>query len=249
MTEGTEDSIPSIHTGVFPFMKLPRELRDRVYKNMLRPTMLLNDLTGKTSDWFNPAILRIDRQINAEAAGIIYKEQIEVTVNLSMVRHKNGVQKIPGKSLFRRCLLDFDLSDPRLKINHDPKYKLLTEKVVSAMIGTVWKDMKGMTFLEELQLSFRGTTNLTETHTHGIFPFNDDYMDSFATTIVDCFHEITSLQKIIIGGELEEAYAVDLQGYILKQMIRLGKPYFDIILKDNCIHCSLSPKRDFLAWR
>ena len=108
--------------------------------------------------------------------------------------------------------------------------------------------MANEALIEELQLSFRGTTNLTETYKHGVFPFDDDYMDSFATTIVDCFREITSLQKIIIGGELEEAYAADLLGYILKQMIRVKKPYFDIILKDNYIHCTLSPKRDFLAW-
>ena len=225
-------------------MKLPSELRDIVYKNMLRPTMLLKDLTGKTSDWFNPAILRISRQINAEAAMTIYNEQIEVTVNLSMVRHKNEVQKMPGKSLFRRCLLDIDLSDPRMKM-------LRKEMIITAMIDSVWKNMKGMAFLKELQLSFRGTTNLIKTHKHGLFPLDETefgWDHHFTTYIVNCFREVLSVEKIIIGGELEEAYTADLRGHIREQLIRKKKPYFDLILKDNCIHWTLSPKRPFLLW-
>ena len=56
----------------FPLKMRPREIRDSIYSFMVVPVCLHHELTGRASDWFNPAILLVDRQINTEASRIIY---------------------------------------------------------------------------------------------------------------------------------------------------------------------------------
>ncbi len=242
----TKDSMIFIRTGSLQFLNLPRELRDKVYKYMLRPKMCLKDLTGKTSDWFNPAILCTNRQIYSEAASTIYNEQIGVVVDLEMARGKNGLRKLPWKSQFRRCLIDLNLSDPRLKLSWSTEHTYDKEKIISAMIGITVEDIYKTRFLEELHLSFRGTTDLTETHTYGLFPMSDQHylnLYCFPDMIKGCFENVPGLKKIVVEGELDEAYIADLVEYIDNGLVDTAPPV-NIIQEGKCIICTLPDRVD-----
>lgn len=109
--ENTKTFVPN---GVFRFLELPGELRNKIYVHMLRTRISLKDLTGKTSDWFNPAILCTSRQVNSESSAI-YNQQIAVLVDpMAVACYREGLHKLPVKSQFKRCLIEVDMSVPRL---------------------------------------------------------------------------------------------------------------------------------------
>ena len=246
----TKDSMKFIPTGSLQFMKFPRELRDKVYTRMLRPKMCLKDLTGKTSDWFNPAILCTNHQIHSEAASTIYNEQIEVVVDLQMAHGKKGWLKLPWKSQFRRCLIDLDLSDPRLKLSWSLADTLDKEKIISAMIGMTVKDIEETRFLEELHLSFRGTTDLTKTHKHGLFPTPDKRAIDlcFPNMMMKCFKIIPGLTKLVIEGELDEAFIAELLKYIDTALLA-GESPLNVIGEGKCIVCTMPEGFDKSVWQ
>ncbi|CAD6576074.1 MAG: hypothetical protein ASARMPRED_007594 [Alectoria sarmentosa] len=75
---------------MFPFLKLPFELRSKIYRYWLSAKYVKKDLTeGKEdSEWeyhptyaygFEPAILRTNRQINHEGSHVLYYENMLVT--------------------------------------------------------------------------------------------------------------------------------------------------------------------------
>jgi hypothetical protein len=78
----TEATIPP-----FPFLRLPREIRDCIYRHLLAARLAYTDDYQRRDDsWpvrFAPAILRANKQISREAAQILYKENDWVVLKVN----------------------------------------------------------------------------------------------------------------------------------------------------------------------
>ncbi len=226
--------------GAFPFLKLPGELRNKVYVYMLRPTNNLKDLSGKTSDWCNPAIFCTSRQIRSESSSAIYKEQITVVVDpMAVACSRKGLHKLPEKSRFERCWIDVDMSDPRLIEGRTINYTQDDKPISSNVFHLLVEDLKMMKFLEELRLSCKRATGLHDT-------YEMHYFKVFCEKRLDCFRKLKGLKKVFIEGDLEEAYVAELLNEMNKPPIdfidRQGR---ETVRKSQCHICSL-PAGDYL---
>ena len=227
----------STQTGTFRFLDLPGELRNRVYFHMLRPVACLKDLTGYTSDWFNPAILGTSRQIYYEASSIIYKHQITVVVDpMAMACCIKGLHRLPQKSRFRRCGVDIDLSDPRLTAGAQIKtLEIDPKKKVTDIIHLLVEDLKEMKFLEQLHLSCKRTTYVIRPRDHTGFA-----IPIFPANTMDCFRKLRGLKKIVIEGDLGEKYVASLLKYMNKPPVNLSTTarMIGVVDKSHCRTCS-----------
>ena len=192
IAERKENTKTFVPTGVFRFLELPGELRNKIYVHMLRPRISLKDLTGKTSDWFNPAILCTSRQINSESSAI-YNEQIAVLVDpMAVACYQEGLHRLPVKSQFKRCLIDVDMSVPRL-------VKSLTGETFPnssiAWVGfdNLVEDLRSMRFLEELRLSCKWITCLED-------KLSSSWSQAISNNNMECFRKLKGLKKFVIEG-------------------------------------------------
>lgn len=151
--EGKKNTKAFVPAGVFRFLELPGELRNKIYVHMLRSRISLKDLTGKTSDWFNPPILCTSRQIHSESSSAIYSQQITVLVDpMAVACYQKELHKLPEKSQFKRCWVDVDMSHPCL-VNGRTGKTFLDSSVARGDNRFLVKDLESMKFIEELRLS------------------------------------------------------------------------------------------------
>lgn len=193
------EEIGSTHStrrnGAFPFLKLPGELRNKVYVYMLRPTVSYKDLGGKTSDWFNLAIFCTSRHMYFESSSVIYKQQITVVVDpMAIACCEPGLNRLPGKSRFKRCWIDVDMSDRRLAQGRTRNHTIHDKP--AGVFALLVIELKSMKFLEELRLSCKRA--------------NIPCFKIFSDERMDCFWRLKGLKKVVIEGDLEEAYVVKL---------------------------------------
>lgn len=230
------DTMISTEDVPFRFLDLPGELRNRVYFHMLRPVVCLKDLTGYTSDWFNPAILGTSRQVHYEASSFIYKNQITVLVDpMAMACCIKALRKMPEKSRFRRCRVEVDLSDPRLTMGAPIKtltprrsitgvrVKILDfdpERRVAEIINLLVEGLKEMRFLEELRLSCKRTTFVFRKVDHLGFAILVK-APIFPNSTMDCFRALRGLKKVVIEGDLGDDYVASLLEDMNKPSVNL----------------------------
>lgn len=83
-------SAPDEPTVTYPgrctTINLPRELRDRVYRELLVPEKVRNPRDHIPTYDLEPAILRVNKQIHAEAAEILYRENIWILIKIHSSR-------------------------------------------------------------------------------------------------------------------------------------------------------------------
>ena len=230
-----------IRRGTFPFLDLPRELRDKIYVHLLEPTVNVKDLTGQTSDWFDPAVLGINRQLHSEASIAIYGKQINVALDpMAMACYKTGVYKMPEMSGFKRCRIDIDFSDPRLTRFRHKTTQHDRRKAVQDIIHLLVEGLKRMKSLEEIHISCKRVTvsNRSSTTKGDMLLFPDSTMD--------CFRKLKGLKKITIDGDLDGAYIDDLLTYMRKIPFdwRTSCGRVRYVPRSRCLACS-SPDEEY----
>lgn len=192
--EGKENTKTFVTSGVFRFLELPGELRNMIYVHMLRPRISLKDLTGKTSDWFNPGILCTSRQIHSESSSAIYNQQIAVLLDpMAVACYQRGLHKLPKKSQFKRCWIEIDMSDPRLVKGRTGKTSLNTS-IPRGDFRLLVEDLESMKSLEELRLSCKWITCLED-------KVSSSWSQNISNNDMDCFRKIKGLKKIVIEGD------------------------------------------------
>lgn len=192
--EGKENTNIFIPTGVFRFLDLPGELRNKIYVHMLRSSISLKDLTGKTSDWFNPAILCTNRQIHSESSSVTYNQQIAVLVDpMAVACYQKGLHRLPEKSQFKRCWVDIDMSDPRLVQGHIGNC-CLENPIARGDFRQLVEDMKSMEFLEELRVSCKWFTCLEKEPT-------SCRSQTILKNSMHVFRKSKGLRKLVIEGD------------------------------------------------
>jgi hypothetical protein len=88
----------------FPFLRLPREIRDRIYQHLLSARLTYtDDYQRRDYSWpfkLAPAILRANKQISGEAAQILYNENdwvvLKFTTHAQKYRFLDGFPNFVG---------------------------------------------------------------------------------------------------------------------------------------------------------
>lgn len=200
---------------------------------MLRPRINLKDLSGKTSDWFNPAIFCTSHQLYSESSSAIYMQQITVLVDpMAVACCRKGLHKLPEKARFRRCWIDIDMSDPRLTEGRTINHTIWGDTISAGVFHLLVEDLKRMDFLEELSLSCNRATGLLDTYEMHYFKvFGDDRMD--------CFRKLKGLKRVVIEGDLDQLYVAELLNEMNKPPIDFTtRRWRKTILKSQCSICS-----------
>ncbi|KAL2040964.1 hypothetical protein N7G274_006422 [Stereocaulon virgatum] len=119
-TSTTSNSTITKHTQepkITPFqlLDLPRELRDRIYSFAVASRRSHHKLTGQPSDWFNPAILGVNHQVNKEASEAIFKTEIKILLNYHTIETCYSAQwrsMLSERLSFDRCNVHLDVGLP-----------------------------------------------------------------------------------------------------------------------------------------
>jgi hypothetical protein len=90
----------------FPFLRLPREIRDKIYRRLLSARLTTDDYnSGDYANWpvqFHPAISRTNKQISSEASKVLYGENefvvLRVTTHTQKYNSLNGLPHFVGLS-------------------------------------------------------------------------------------------------------------------------------------------------------
>ena len=241
-TEDKRNTKPSIGAVAFRFLELPPELRNMIYGHMLKSRRRLHDLTGKTSDWFNPAVLCTSGQIHSEASCAIYRQQITVVIDpIAVACCQPGLHKLPEKSRFKSCCVDIDMSDPRLLEGRTRIRLFSTRDIAQTIFHFLVEDMKMMKCLEELRLLCKRASffHLRSDQVIWYKTFDDDDMH--------CFRKLKGLEKISIEGDLHEAYADELLADMKKPPIDLSssRQRIRVIQRSICDACD-DPAENYL---
>ncbi|MCJ1407501.1 hypothetical protein MMC19_001572 [Ptychographa xylographoides] len=82
MADTTIGVTPDAAKDIFPFLQLPGELRNEIYRMLLHARYTLVSLQPLQRFGMHPAILRVSRQLYEEAKGILYHENKFVAFHL-----------------------------------------------------------------------------------------------------------------------------------------------------------------------
>ncbi len=187
-------------------MRLPRELRDHVYHLMVTPVLPYHEFTGLPDDFFDTAILCTNRQVHTEASAAIAEIEIAILVDFRQLRSHRQYGYVNDFSLlpFKRYSIDFDLTN---RTTYTPgRWEYLDQiNEMRHHIHVIAKALSNMAQLEQLHINcFKpgrdcsqiDDTNLEQGHQPGAL--SDDMMD--------CFFQLRGLQKVVITGDLADAY-------------------------------------------
>ena len=64
-----------------PILRLPRELRDEIYRELLLAAKVRDEVTEKV--YLKPAIIRVNKQIHEESSRVLYKENAWVLIRMN----------------------------------------------------------------------------------------------------------------------------------------------------------------------
>lgn len=186
-------------------MKLPRELRDHVYRLMVTPILPCHEFAGDLDVLFDRAILCTNRQVHTEASAAIAETEIAILVDFRQLR-SHSLKFIIDFTLlpFKRYSIGFDLTNRTICAPGNWEYKLQIHEM-RRHIHVVAEALSNVAQLEQLHIncfkpesdsSQNDDTNLEQGHHSG--PLPDDMMD--------CFFQLRGLQNVVITGNLADAY-------------------------------------------
>lgn len=99
----------------FPAINLPRELRNKIYRELLVPEKIRDPKDQVPKYNLEPAILRVNRQINAEAAIVLYRENCWILFEIHSAEVADKVLNREACRIFTANLDNF-LALPALKV-------------------------------------------------------------------------------------------------------------------------------------
>jgi hypothetical protein len=102
----------------FPFLRLPREIRDCIYRHLLSARLTYtNDYPSGDHDWpfkFAPAILQANKQVSSEASQVLYGENDFVV--LRVATHTEKYSSLDGFAHFVPAPSPNQMPQPVLEI-------------------------------------------------------------------------------------------------------------------------------------
>ena len=187
-------------------MRLPRALRDHVYRLMVTPVHPYHELVGDPDGLFDRAILCTKRQVHIEASAAMAEIEIEIHVDFRQLRaHREHGARIDFTLLpFKRYSIDFDLTNRTKCAPGNWEYKLQIHEM-RRYIHVVAEALSNVAQLEQFHIncfkpesdsSQHDDTNLDQGYHPG--PLPDDMMD--------CFFQLRGLQNVVITRNLADAY-------------------------------------------
>ena len=195
------------HGGLaFPLIRLPRELRDHVYRLMVTSVLRYPEFEAEPECLFDRAILCTNRQVHTEASAAIAKTVITILVDFwQLLSQTKYVYRSPldFTSLpFKRYSIDFYYTNKTVRPLGSPGYQI---QAMRWHIHRIAKALTSVPHLEHLHINWfkpesdssqNDDTNVKQGHHPG--PLPDDMMD--------CFFQLRGFQDVVITGNVADAY-------------------------------------------
>lgn len=197
--------------SAFPLMKLPRELRDHVYRLMVTPVLFYRGHATVKKAFLNTAILGTNRQVRTEASAAIAEVKMRILVDFQQLFPQSGsyreyqdLEEYLTLLPFKRYSIDFDFTYRTMCVpgrrGHAQCIRSMQQR-----IHDVAKALSNKAQLVQLHIncfiprsksSQNDDTNLKQGDRPGLFP--DEMMD--------CFFQLRDVQDVVITGNLADAY-------------------------------------------
>ena len=187
-------------------MRLPQELRDHVYCLMVTPVVSYHELAGGPDDLYDTAILCTNQQVLTEASAAIAETEIAILVDFRQLRshpqdgHLYHFTLLP----FKRYSIDFDLTNRTTCAPGNWEYMHQIFKL-RHHIHVIAEALSNMAQVEQLHINcFKPESDSSQ--------FDDtnleqcDHPDPLSDDLMDCFFQLRGLQKVVITGDLADAY-------------------------------------------
>lgn len=196
------------HDGsAFPLMKLPRELRDHVYRLMVTPILSYHELACDPGGFFDRAILCTNRQVHTEASAAIAGTEIVILVDFRQLRsHEEYINLIDFTLLpFKRYSIEFNLTNRTTCAPGNYWEYQLQKEEMRRHIHVVAEALSNVAQLEQLHINCFKPESDSSQH-------DDTYLEQgrhrgpLPDNMMECFFQLRGLQNVVITGNLADAY-------------------------------------------
>ncbi|MCJ1469703.1 hypothetical protein MMC07_008344 [Pseudocyphellaria aurata] len=185
-----------VPTGVFRFLDLPPEIRNKVYSMLMWETSPSSFRDRKLSHHFEIAVLLLNRQITAEAIDVIYRN---LTLSLRF--------EFWAREWYEHCFAPWpNLRRCKIRISFE-QIVALHFKGTSSWTSQFGPCLQGLATglgklknLEVLEIKYSSLSSSVDPASAKLCP--DD--------VLDCFKNLRGLKRVKIVGDLEKEYSLEL---------------------------------------
>ncbi|KAL9127092.1 MAG: hypothetical protein Q9217_003967 [Psora testacea] len=203
--------------GVFEFTKLPGEIRNMIYADLLNSYRHLHELQGRRSDFIETSVLRLNKAISTEASTIWFKSVLTICIGpADTALYQPALHRLAGASRFKRLVVDIELNS-QLKLVIGPTPHPAARQRTEPLLEIIHRISVQLSRLPSLQ-----EFTLRVNRLKWFLPWPNS-MRSYCKMCPDnyfqCLHAIKGLQRVKIEGDLNEGLAMQL----VQSMTRLKR--------------------------
>ncbi|KAL9104195.1 MAG: hypothetical protein Q9163_000847 [Psora crenata] len=194
--------------GIFEFTKLPGEIKNKIYSDLLRPYRHLCELTGRPRDFIEPNLLHLNKAINVEASSILFESVVTVCIGpADTILYRPALHTLAGASRFKRLAVDIDLNGPATQY---PRASEKTGRLLE-VIHRASVQISKLPCLRELTLKAHWP-EWDWLWLNGVQYPLDICPDSY----LKCFYVVKGLERVNIEGDLNKDLAMELKQSMTK---------------------------------
>jgi hypothetical protein len=225
-------------------MKLPRELRDLIYR-MLLTTPYCTHFSSTTyypslQFHLHPAILSVSKQISEEATEILYQENDFIVLKTTGL--DSGLGEVPEFELLSEnritspmLIIELANADGRIVEVNDQQTVITTLEGLQSIISAIWE-------LADNDDDRYNGANSTDGDLRLTLNFNPKGLPRYkglSDLVLKPWDKVNGLKELVLRGDIKKPMRIHLQKYILKGP-------FAIEAADSLLHYYSLAKRMFL---
>ncbi|KAL9640224.1 MAG: hypothetical protein Q9164_000411 [Protoblastenia rupestris] len=200
--------------GLFEFMKLPGEIKNKIYADLLNPDRHFHELTGRQSDFIETSVLCLNKAINFEASTIWSNTIVTISISFTDFDYcQPALHILAGASRFRRLVVDIRLADQSLHVLEPSSQTFPPGKTESLLefVHRLSVQLSRLPCLQELTIRSYGVdTHLLRQNTAP--PCSIIWPDTY----LRCLHVIKGLHKAKVEGAVKKGLATQLERSMMK---------------------------------